>query len=118
MTGGRALLVWTGLVAAPLAWLFQLFVGYETVEGGCARGGGAGDVLGRAPDSAALAITVVAVVLAGIGTVAALSVLVSKNGPGYLRFLGFAGVVGSAILLATIVLAGAGIVVLDPCGQS
>jgi hypothetical protein len=118
VSGGRALLLWTGLAAAPLAWLIQLFAGYEAVDGGCAPGGGAGSLLGRAPDSTALGITLAAVVLAGVGLLAGLSVWISNDDRGYMRFLGFAGAAGSVLLLATILLAGAGILALDPCGQS
>jgi hypothetical protein len=118
VTGSRALLVWTGLLAAPVAWLVQLFVGYGVVDAGCARGGGAGSLLGATPDFTALALTVAAIVLAALGAAAASFVWISEDGPGYARFLGFVGVAGSVILLTTIALAGAGIVVLDPCGQS
>jgi hypothetical protein len=107
------------LLAAPLAWVLQLFVGYEAVEGGCASGGGAGDVFGLAADSAAAAITVVAGLVAIAGALAAGWVwLAGSEAPGWARFLGFAGVLGSSLLLATILLAGAGIVALDPCSQS
>lgn len=119
MSGGRSLLLWTGLLAAPLAWVVQLLVGYEAVEGGCAPGGGAGDVFGTAADSAAVAVTSVACVVAIAGVVAAGSTwLVAGDDPGWVRFLGFAGLVGSLVMLATILLAGAGILALDPCGQS
>ena len=119
MSGMRSLLLWTGLVAAPLAWLAQLFVGYEAVEGGCAPGGGSGEVFGAAADSAAVVVTVVACVVALAGTAAAAATWSARDEqPGYARFLGFAGLLGSLILLVTILLAGAGILTLDPCGQS
>ena len=119
MSGTRSLLLWTGVVAAPLAWLAQLFVGYEAVEGGCAPGGGSGEVFGAAADSAAVVVTVVACIVALAGTAAAATTWSARDGqPEYARFLGFAGVLGSVVLLVTILLAGAGILALDPCGQS
>jgi len=119
VSGTRSLLLWTGLVAAPLAWLTQLFVGYEAVDGGCAPGGGSGEVFGASADSTALVVTVVACVVAIAGAAAAAATWSAKDEqPQYARFLGFAGLLGSLILLVTILLAGAGILALDPCGQS
>jgi len=118
MTRGRTFVLWLGVAAAPLAWFAQLAIGYESVEGGCAPGGGAGEVLGMGTDSAALVVTAIAALVAGIGVFAALVTWRVEEDPGYVRFLGFAGFVGGAVLLATILLAGIGILALSPCGQA
>ena len=119
MTGARTTLLWLGVMAAPIAWFAQLAIGYEAVEGGCAPGGGAGDVFGMATDSAALVVTLLALAVAGAGTLAALATWHGGDAlPGYVRFVGFAAFVGSLVLLATIVLAGAGVLALDPCRPS
>ena len=118
MTRGRTWVLWLGVVGAPLAWFAQLAIGYESVEGGCAPGGGAGEVFGMGTDSAALVVTAVAAVVASIGVLAALATWRADGDPGYVRFLGFAGFVGGAVLLATILLAGIGVLALSPCGQA
>lgn len=117
MSASRLWLLWLGLLAAPIAWFGQLALGYQSDESGCAAGGGAGAVFGLGTDSAALAITVVALVVALAGMGSAIATWRGSD-VSYARFLGFAGFVGSAILLVTIVLAGIGVAVLDPCGQS
>lgn len=117
MTAGRLALLWLGIVAAPLAWFGQLVLGYEADEGGCATGGGAGGVFGVGTDSAALVVTAVALALALLGTAAAIDTW-RRSDLAYARFLGFAGFLGSGILITAIVLSGVGVVALDPCGQS
>jgi hypothetical protein len=117
VTGGRLSLLWLGIVAAPLAWLAQLLLGYEADDGGCAAGGGSGEVFGLGTDSAALVVTMGALALALLGTAAAIATW-RRSELGYARFLGFTGFLGSAILIAAIVLSGVGVVALDPCGQS
>ena len=119
MSGTRALLLWLGIVAAPLAWFGQLTIGYEAVEGGCAPEGGRGDVFGTVGvESAALVVTVVAVVLACVGLLAALVTWRADSAAEYLRFLGFISLLGSLLLLTAIVLSGVGIVALETCGQA
>jgi hypothetical protein len=119
VTGTRSLLLWVGLIAAPLAWFAQLAIGYEAVDGGCSPAGGAGDVFGIGAESAALVVTIPALVFAAVGVLAALATWRSgADVAGYVRFLGFAALVGSVVLLATILLAGAGVLALSPCGQS
>jgi hypothetical protein len=117
VSAGRLSLLWLGIVAAPVAWFAALAIGYEADDGGCATGGGAGDVFGIGAGSAALAVTVVAGVVAVLGTAAAIATW-RRSDIAYARFLGFAGFLGGAILIAAIVLSGIGVVVLDPCGQS
>ena len=118
MSRTRTLILWLGIVAAPLAWFAQLAIGYESVEGGCAPGGGAGDVFGVGTEATALVVTAVAAVVAGIGLLAALATWRGEEDAAYVHFLGFAGFVGSAVLLATILLAGVGVLSLSPCGQA
>lgn len=117
MNAGRLSLLWLGLVAAPVAWFAQLVLGYEADDAGCATGGGAGDVFGVGAASAALVVTVVAGVVAVLGTAAAIATW-RRSDLAYARFLGFAGFLGGAIFISAIVLSGIGVVVLDPCGQS
>jgi hypothetical protein len=117
VTGSRLFLLWVGILAAPLAWLGQLAVGYGVIEDGCSPDGGSGEVFGVGAGSTAVVLSVGAVALALVGVAAAFRTwrTASASGAG---FLGFAGVVGGLILLATIVLAGAGVLTLDPCAQS
>lgn len=111
------LLLWTGLLAAPLAWTGQLVVGYGVEEADCSAGGSR---WGLDTTTWELALTIAAGTIAAAGVAAALLTLSRVRGQepdphGRIGFLAGGGVLVSAVFLALIVLGGTAAVYLEPC---
>jgi hypothetical protein len=113
-------LPWIGVVAAPLAWVFQLIAGYAFQEAGCAPISGM-PVLDVDPEPWIGAISIVAIVAALVGMAAAALTLRGATGDpatdprGRIAFMGDAGIVVSLIFLAVIVLGAVALPSLDAC---
>ena len=113
-------LPWVGVVAAPLAWVFQLLVGYAFQEAGCAPISGM-PVLDVDTEPWITAVSIVAIVAAVAGLVAAAVPLrgatadAEADPRGRIAFMGDAGLVLSLIFLAVIVLGLVAVPSLDAC---
>jgi hypothetical protein len=118
LTTRYRVLLWAGVLAAPLAWVVHLFVGYEIDEAVCANGTGTDKV-----ESAIAWLT------AGLGTVAVLGGLAAaivalrvRSGAitdprGRVAFMAWSGVAASVLCLAIIVLVASALFSLDACGR-
>jgi len=113
-------LPWIGVVAAPLAWVCQLIIGYAFQEAGCAPSSGM-PVLDVDTEPWIGAISVAATVAAIVGIVAA---AVTRRGAtsapatdprGRIAFMGDVGVVISVIFLAVIVFSAVAVSSLEAC---
>jgi hypothetical protein len=113
-------LPWIGVVAAPLAWVFQLIAGYAFQEAGCAPISGM-PVLDVDTEPWIGAISLVAIVTALVGMAAAgLTLRGAIDDPaadrrGRIAFMGDAGIVLSLIFLAVIVFGAVALPSLDAC---
>lgn len=116
-------LPWIGVVAAPLAWVFQLIAGYAFQEAGCAPIG-VMPVLDADTEPWIGAISVVAILLALAGGIAAALSLVGARAHeeadprGRIAFMGDAGLVISFVFLAVIVFGAVAVPSLDACHLS
>lgn len=116
----RSGLLWFGVLAAPFAWVAQLVSGYGLEEASCPTGAGVSPVLDADAEPAIGAITVVAVVVALAGALAALlSRRAAAHGDadprGRAGFVAGAGLLSSLIFLAVIVLGGVALLTFDSC---
>lgn len=120
MTAGKLALLWTGILAAPLAWAAQLTLGFGLVESGCAPTGGAGEVFGVPVETAVYGFSAVTAAVGAAGGASALATWVAPGTErrGYVPFLGFTALLASGLLLLIIVLAGTSALALDTCAQS
>ena len=113
-------LQWTGVLAAPLAWVGQLVVGYGVEEADCNEAGIRWDV-GTTGWNLALLIATVAVGAAGLLAALALWRSARAQGAddprGRVAFLAWWGVFSSAIFVTLILLGGIGSLFLEPCFQ-
>jgi len=113
-------LPWIGVVAAPLAWVFQLIAGYAFQEAGCAPISGM-PVLDVDTEPWIGAISIVAIVAALVGMAAGAVTLRGATGDpaadprGRIAFMGDAGIVVSLIFLAVIVFGAVALPSLDAC---
>ena len=116
-------LPWVGVVAAPLAWVFQLIAGYAFQEAGCAPISGM-PVLDVDTEPWIGAISLVAVVAALVGIAASVVTLRGATADpetdprGRIAFMGDAGIVVSVIFLAVIVLGAVALPSLDACSPT
>jgi hypothetical protein len=110
------LLLWVGVLGAPLAWTLQLVAGYAAEEADCSRGTSSFD--------ASHGVTVWLSVGAGLVALASLAsaALVwrwTQRRPadvrGRVEFMAVAGLLVGALFLALIVLTAVGITHFDPC---
>lgn len=125
MTRARSpeLLLWFGLLAAPLAWTVQLVVGYGATVARCT-----GTAASRSfPLSTwEIALTVAAAAVALTGQAAALHVFRSTRGrhetdpppDGRVRFLVLAALLSNTLFLVVILLGGITASGLEPCRQA
>ena len=117
------LLLWFGLLAAPLAWTTQLVVGYGATIATCT-----GTAASRSFPLATweVAVTAVAATVALVGQVAALLVFRSTRGrhetdpppDGRVRFLVLAALLSNTLFLVVILLGGITAAGLEPCRQA
>jgi hypothetical protein len=113
-------LPWVGVVAAPLAWVFQLIAGYAFQEAGCAPISGV-PVLDVDTEPWIALISLVAIVAALVGMAAAVLTLrgatdePAADPRGRIAFMGDAGIVVSLIFLAVIVFGAVALPSLDAC---
>jgi hypothetical protein len=110
------LLLWFGVAGPPAAWTLHLLLGYGYEEAACSNRGGL-DVV--EPLIVALTVVLAAATLAA-GAAGYVSWRATRRGDlddprGRVAFMGFSGVVASALFLAIIVFGGVQLVVLDPC---
>ena len=121
MSARANVLLWFGLLGAPLAWALQLVVGYGVEEAGCAQGSRRWGL-----PTHAFQIVILCVCLAvalGSAIAAAWSWRAAERGRvpnrrGRVAFLAYSGLLASALFLALIVLSGAGAITLDTCERS
>jgi hypothetical protein len=113
-------LPWVGVVAAPLAWVFQLIVGYAFQEAGCAPISGM-PVLDTDTEPWIAAVSIVAIAAAVVGLGAAALTLrgatadAEADPRGRIAFMGDVGLLVSVIFLAVIVLGLVAVPSLDAC---
>ena len=117
----RPALLWVAALAAPLAWVAQLTLGYGIEEYACPGPRTTREVLGMGAGAPLVALTVVAVAVSLMGGAAALLAwrAVARgrvaDPRGRHGFLAFAALLASALFLVLIVLNGAQLVSLEPC---
>ena len=121
MSARASLLLWFGVLGAPLAWTLQLVAGYGVEEAGCAEGARRWGVPSHGLQIAILCFC--AAVALGSGLAAGWSWREAgrgrlRNRRGRVAFLGICGLLLSALFLALIVLGGAGAATLDTCARS
>jgi hypothetical protein len=114
------LLLFHGLLAAPLAWSAQLVVGYGIGEADCSAGSRR---WGIDSEAAELALTAAAgaIALTGLLTAAWLLVEERRQGGddrGRIAFMAGGGVLVSAIFVALILLGGIASLAISHCHQS
>jgi hypothetical protein len=108
------LLLFFGLLAAPLAWTAQLVVGYGIGDAGCSVAGMRWGVDSRSATGALLAATG-AIALAGLGVAVWLERTAPRNARGRIAFLATGGILISAVFLALILLGGIAALALEEC---
>jgi hypothetical protein len=127
VNGSRtSLLLWFGLLGAPLAWTVQFLVGYWVSEVGCSPGGDGGLSI----DGWTIVATVVAAVLALLAELAAIATFRATRGvrgvggsdepppKGRVHFLAVVGMTIAPLFFFIIVMSGVGVLVLENCHQS
>jgi uncharacterized membrane protein HdeD (DUF308 family) len=113
-------LAWVGVVAAPLAWVFQLIAAYAFQEAGCAPGSGT-PVFDADTEPWIAAVSVVAITAAVVGIAASVVTLRAATKDreadprGRVAFMGDVGLLVSVIFLAVIVLGTVALPSLDAC---
>jgi hypothetical protein len=113
------LLQWTGLLAAPLAWVVQLVVGWGVEEAACGEGGSRWGVPTE-PVEAGLTAAAAAVALIGVLSAFVLLRESRRNvfdPRGRVSFMATSGLLASAVFLGLILMGGLGAVVLPECHQ-
>jgi hypothetical protein len=111
-----SLLLWVGVLGAPIAWTAQLVIGYGAEEADCSRGGGSFD--SAHPLDVALSV--------GAGVVSVASLLVAfglwrrtrdrdVDGRGRVTFMAVSGILLSLLFLALITVTAIGTTHFDPC---
>jgi hypothetical protein len=117
----HSLLLWFGVLGAPLAWAFQLVAGYGLEEAACGTGTATDDYWGV---SALTPIAVVCAVAAATAVASLASAALTHrrvhdrdayDPRGYARFTSLAGVLASTYFLALIALTTVGVLTLEPC---
>ena len=124
MSVGRTLttryrvLLWAGVLAAPLAWVVHLLVGYELDEAVCATGTGTGKV---EPAIAWLTAGLGAVAMFG-GVAAVMVALWVRRGAitdprGRVAFTAWSAAAASLLFLVIMLLVAFALLSLDACGR-
>jgi hypothetical protein len=108
-------LLWFGAVGGAAAWLVQL-VGFGLLRQSC-EGGRAGEVAGLDPTLVAWVLAVAAGLVAALALAAAIhAYLTTARTTGGTWLFGAAALFFAASFLIAVVVSGAGLVLLDPCG--
>ena len=121
MTRRRPLLMWFGVLGAPLAWTAQLWVATGLTIATCSAAGRSWELPVR---SVTTALTVVAALTAALAAASAFAVLratrdASAAPPaGRVHFLAVIGLTVSALFGCLIVMSGLGVASIDLCRQS
>jgi hypothetical protein len=115
-------LLWFGVLASPLAWVTQLVTAYGLEEAACSTGSGDVEpVLASGAEPAIAIVSIAAAVIALAGALAAFVVwrAAAADGEadprGRIAFMAGAGLLGSLIFLAVIVLGGIALFPFDVC---
>jgi hypothetical protein len=117
----QPLLVWFGVLGAPVAWTAQLWVGTGLTIAACSVAGRRWDI---PVDPLTTALTVLAALTAALAAASSLAVLratrdASGEPPaGRVRFLATIGITVSFLFGCLIVMTGLGIVFHDLCHQA
>ena len=118
MTARQNFLLWFGVFAAPLAWTCHLVAGYFFEAAACSDGS---RLWWSGEHWWQVGVTVVALSVGALGVLAALASLRASrrrelpDPRGRVLFLAAAGVAASLFFLAITALAGAYVIILDPC---
>ena len=113
------LLLWVGLLAAPIAWTLQHIFGFGLSQATCNVGGNPLPL-----DGWTVAATILATVVAVLGGAAAVAAYLATRDAGTeipgarINFLATTGMVISPIILAIILMSGISVLVLPECHQS
>ena len=114
------LLLFHGLLAAPLAWTGQLVVGYGIGEADCSAGSGRWGIDSQTSELA-LTAAAAAIALTGLLTAGWLLVEARRAGGderGRIEFMASGGVLVSAIFVVLILLGGIAVLYISHCHQS
>jgi hypothetical protein len=120
MLARRPLLVWLGVLGAPMAWTLQLWTATGVTLAACSAAGRAWNV---PVGGLTVAVTIVAATIAALAGAGALRVLRATRGApdeppaGRVHFLATIGVAVSFLFGCLIVMTGLGIVFHDRCHQ-
>ena len=120
---GTRLLLWFGVLGAPIAWPLQHWIGFGTTQASCDK---YGMQFGIPLNTLVIVVTAVCAGIAVAAFVAsflafrATSSTGAKGPPptGRMHFLAIVGLIVSPLLLAIILLSGVGTVVIGACQQS
>jgi hypothetical protein len=117
VSAGR-LLLWFGLLGAPLAWTAQLIVGYGTDEAACSPAGARWHV-GTGTFQAATFAATATVGVAAIGAALWMWRRAESGGDvrGRMLFMASGGVAVGVLFLLLILVTGSGVLSLDPCDR-
>jgi hypothetical protein len=110
------LLLFFGVLAAPLAWTAQLVVGYGIGDAGCSVAGMRWGVDSQAATAALFGATG-SIGLAGLGVSAWLQRSASRDDRGRVAFLAGGGVLISLVFVALILLGGIAALSIEHCRQ-
>jgi hypothetical protein len=117
-----AALLWFGVLGGPAAWAAQLVIGYGIQEVTCSSGTRSDSLWGLGVESALWILTGLAAATALAAGVAALRVLRSTEGlggrgepRGRIGFMGYVGILASALFLLLIVVGGLALIFVDSC---
>jgi hypothetical protein len=120
-----SLLLWFGLLGAPLAWTVHLVLGYWISEIGCSQGGDRG----LAIDGWTIVATAIAAALAIAAELAAIKTFLAARPAGEKRgseeppprgrvyFLAVVGMTVAPLFFFIIVMSGVGVAILQNCHQ-
>ena len=113
------LLLWFGVLAAPIAWTLQHIFGFGVTQATCNVGGSPLPI-----DGWTLAATIVATIVAVLGGAAAVAAYLATRDAGTeipgarINFLATTGIVIAPIFLAIVLMSGISVLVLPECHQS
>jgi hypothetical protein len=115
-----SLLMWFGLLGAPLAWTVQHVVGFGLTQAECNQGGR----LWSVPiDPGTLAITVAATIVALLAGASAVAAFMATRDAGTelpgarMHFLATVGIVVTPIFAAIVLMSGISVLTLPECHQ-
>jgi hypothetical protein len=116
-----SLLMWFGLLGAPLAWTVQHVVGFGLTQAEC---NAAGRLWPVPIDPGTLAITIAATVVALLAGASAVAAFLATRDAGTelpgarMHFLATVGIVVTPIFVAIVLMSGISVLTLPECQQS